>query len=301
MSKRAYVPGERHHWWPMSLSKRWTNTDGLIHRLDTCGKITASAPTNTACISNGHNIRLDGPWNTTFEQVFERPDANFPLVVNYLEKLITSHAIDASTNQLGFFPHVVDDAQLELLIECLVSLAVRSPKFRDQAIGTARSVRKEVPETEHKNLSAANIHQTYIGLKQNLSGRGKFLLIFSRGREFIFGDGFYNNIRVGSMHTLGARILVPLTPSLTVLYASPMQYKVEPRLVTLEADDDLLELLNLTVQVYSKDYLYFRNEKPIPTDYFSRREYLIYRNEDPINALVARIPGIIPYGRPLVF
>ena len=129
-------------------------------------------------------------------------------------------------------------------------------------------------------------------LKQSLSERGKFLLIFTRDREFIFGDGFYNNINVGSMHTFDARILVPLTPELTVLYASPMEYLVDPRLVTLEADEDLLELLNFTVQAYSKDYLYFKSEMPNLTEDFTRREHLIYREGDPIKALVKRIPGI---------
>jgi hypothetical protein len=125
-----------------------------------------------------------------------------------------------------------------------------------------------------------------------IRGDGKFLVCFSEAKEFIYGDGSYNNLNISSQHLSNARILLPLTPKIAVLYALPREYIVEPRLATLEASDELVSLINETTQIYSKECLFFRFERPHLSDHFVRREHLLYSEEDPILALVQQIPGV---------
>jgi hypothetical protein len=238
MSKRALIPGERHHWWPKSLSQHWTDAEGMISRIDTEGKVSRSKPTATARISDGHNIRIAPPWDTTFEQYFDRPDSSFPDVTNLLKFLVASHRERASVKESGHCVHACKESDLQCLCECLVSLAVRSPKFRQGILATAQYVRSHVPKEEHKRLIAANLWQTYSLIIRNKLGGGKFLVLFSGSKEFIFGDGFYHNLSHNSQYMFGCRILLPLTPKITVLYVLPMEYMTEPRLVTQEASDD---------------------------------------------------------------
>ncbi len=292
MVNRKFISGERHHWWPKSLSKFWTDDEGRISRIDTKGKISRPTPTSIARITDGHNFKLGSPWNSTFEQVFDCPDGNFPPVVELLESLVKDHRNSAPIGQLGFCPQRCEDLDLQTLCECLVSLAVRSPKFRQGVVSFVKHIRSNIKREEHKPLIAANMKQTYNQIMINASGHGKFLVAFSDNKEFIFGDGFYHNISCGSQYMINTRILIPLTPKIIVLYANPMEYMVEPRLVTLEADDDLVELLNQTIQIYSKDCLFYRYQQPELTDEFLRSEHLVYANDDPIKALVERIPGV---------
>lgn len=249
MTNRPFISGERHHWWPKSLSRFWTDEKGLISRIDAGGKISRSTPTATARISDGHNLRLGSPWDITFEQEFDRPDSSFSPVVALLESLVKDHCNSTAIDQSGFCAHTYEESDLQTLCECLVSLAVRLPKFRQGIVRFVEHIRSNVQKTEQKPLIAANMRQTYSFMKENVSGRGKFLVIFSNAKEFIFGDGFYHNISNGSQYMFNARVLVPLTPRIAVLYAAPMEYMVEPRLVTIKADENLVVLFNETIQI----------------------------------------------------
>ena len=292
MANRPLIPGERHHWWPKSLSQYWTDDEGLISRIDTEGKISRSTPIATARISDGHNIRLGSPWDTTFEQDFDRPDSSFPRVVALLESLVEVHFQCGPTQESGYCAHACEESDLNTLCECLVSLAVRSPKFRQGVVGFVQYVRSSVPKEELKRLIAINMRQTYSLIIENSLGHGKFLVLFSNSGEFIYGDGFYHNLSSGSQHMSNSRILIPLTPRIAVLYAMPTEYMVEPRLVTLEAGDEMVSMVNETVQIYSKECLFYRFEQPGLTDYFLRREHLEYSSKDLIETLVEQIPGV---------
>ncbi len=287
--KRPLIPGEGHHWWPKSLSQYWTDHAGLISRIDTDGKVSRSKPFATGKISDGHNIRLGNGWDTTFEQDFDRPDNNFPIVVNFLESLVRSHCEKTSLEKSCQCAHACTESDLQQLCECLVSLAVRSPHFRHRILRTALDALNNVPKERHKILIGANVMQAYRRLIGNNLGRGKFLVLFSRSKEFIFGDGFYSH-NLTSMSS-GCRILVPLTPLIAVLYILPGAYMVNPRLVTQEAIDEVIPIINETVQVYSKECLFYRFERPFLSEHFLRREHLYYSNGDPVEMLIEQMPG----------
>lgn len=122
---------------------------------------------------------------------------------------------------------------------------------------------------------------------------GKIRFFFSESSEFIFGDGFYHNISIdGVCCEPDIRILVPLTPNLTVLYVRPMAYMVEPKLMTRLASHELVMRVNETVQIYSKEYLFYRSEKPTLSKHFFTREHLIFSGADPIDQLIDSIPGV---------
>ncbi|KFI23841.1 hypothetical protein HW44_01505 [Nitrosococcus oceani] len=291
MAHRPFIPGERHHWWPKSLSQFWIDNNGLVSRIDHLGKVCCSSPTKTARISDAHNLRFGPSLDSTFEQQFDRPDGAFPRVVKLLECLIAAHR--SASNPLDHFQaHTCADSDLKILAECLVSLVVRSPHFRQNIAALVDCIRSNVRKKEYKPLIAANIYQTYSTISKNIRKDGKFLILYSDDKEFIYGDGTYNNIAISSSDPSCISMLLPLTPSITVLYALPMEYMVEPRIVTLKANGNIVNLINQTTQIYSKEYLFFRFEQPTVSEYFLRREHLQYTNDDPILALIRQIPGV---------
>lgn len=293
----------RHHWWPKSLSQYWTDEKGHIHRIDCDGKDVPSTPQTLARISGGHNIVFDNPspWDESFESYFDRPDGNFPTVVRWLEEIVASH-IPAKKNQAGpyFCPHECGDDDLLRLFECMLSLAIRSPRFRSGAVQFAESLRGSIEKSEQKRLAAANLRQSYSILTNDLWADGKYVLffiperkrIFSKRLEFIFGDGFYHNLNVATQNLFGVKMLLPLTPSIAVLHTRPMQYNPAPRLMTSIADPNLVKLFNETMQIYSKDCLFYRSAKPKLSEHFTTGEYLRFDRFDPIDELIHTIPGV---------
>ena len=297
MSNQHLIPGERHHWWPKSLSKFWTDNKGMINRVDAEGNISRSNPTGTGRISDGHNIRLNSPWDTRFEGYFDRPDRNFPHIVNWLESLVNLHRNSDVSSDEVYCAHSYNEDELQPLCEGLISLAIRSPNFRQGILRRIERVRSSLPKDEHKTLIAANLMQTYSLVTQNALGRGKFLILFSDSSEFIYGDGIYHNLNSCGQYLSNCRILAPLTPRMAVLYVTPMEYFTEPRIVTRRADEATVSTVNETVQVYSKECLFYRFDKPNLGEHFLQREHLVYSGGDPVETLIADIPGIRTRGR----
>ena len=59
--------------------------------------------------------------------------------------------------------------------------------------------------------------------------RGRWAVLFSDEREFIAGDGFLHNFPA-SQDALnsGLKLVLPILPTATIVYMSPMQYPTEP-------------------------------------------------------------------------
>ncbi len=269
----------------------------MINRIDTEGRISRSSPTGTGRISDGHNIRLNSPWDTGFEGYFDRPDRNFPHIVNWLDSLVNSHRNSDVSSHEVYCAHPCNEDDLQLLCEGLISLAMRSPKFRQSILRSIEFVRSSLCKEEKKTLIAANLMQTYSLVTQNPLGRGKFLILFSDSAEFIYGDGIYHNLSSWGQYLSNCRILAPLTPRMAVLYVMPMEYFTEPRIVTRRADEATVSTVNETVQVSSKECLFYRFDKPTLGEHFLQREHLVYSGGDPMETLIADIPGVRTRGR----
>lgn len=295
---RKLLLGEKHHWWPKSLSKFWTDSNGLIGRVDSGGKVSRSRPKNSARIADGHNIRFGSQWDQTFEQMFDSPDSKFPSLVEELETLVEFHR-NAQCSSLDFLPHVDNDPIISKTIECMLSLVVRSPSFRQDVALLINSVRTTCRSEECEPFIAANLYSAYSLLKPQTSAEGKFLIIWSPEKEFLYGDGIYNNLSISSQSLNNARILVPMTPNIAVLYALPIESTVLPKLFSIESNDNLHSLINLTTQIYSKNCLFFRRDRPELSEHFLRGEHLRYDIEDPVEHLVRQIPRVKYHSRQL--
>jgi hypothetical protein len=104
-------------------------------------------------IGNGHHVRLGKPdeptvWDTSFEADFQRADDNFPTVIRWLEGLDrTKHSFQTKLRD-RFKPVNGADAELAMLAEGIVSLAVRSPMNREAAVSVVERHRGPLPERE---------------------------------------------------------------------------------------------------------------------------------------------------------
>lgn len=304
LRKRQLRRGEKHHWWPIALSQFWTDDDGYIQRLDTQGNATKSSPRKIGRISDAHNFYLEEPssWDQTFEHLFDQPDHNFPNLIDWLYELVEEHKSSIGSQDLPtHFPHHCDSEKLQIMSDCLISLVVRSPNFRSGIAGLVQNISEGVGKAELKQLIALNLQESYQQLTKCHHGDGKTMVLFSSAQEFIFGDGFYNNLTGPSQSSVFSRILVPLTPELAVLSVYPMQYNPDPPLFTRKADSEVVALVNETVQVYSRDNLFFRSQKPELSDHFYKRQHLAYASGDPIKDLIANIPGVGFGARNLLF
>lgn len=191
-----------------------------------------------------------------------------------------------------FMPVTVEDEWLSMLVESIVSLAVRSPMNREAAVSVAEYYRGPLPERERNTLITMNMRHSHKEAVKQIGIRGKYVAIYSSGRELIFGDGFYHNIRspVNSMHS--PKILVPLTPNIAVLFVRPMAYTTMPRFLTLAIDADEAKNLNHAVQVYARDKIYYRSEKPEVCDAYVQGKHLEYSSpNNPIENLISFVPG----------
>jgi len=286
LNKRKVIKGEKHHWWPKGLSKYWEDKRGGVHRIDHKGEVISSKSKEFGKISDGHNILFEreSPWDSTIEHYFDVPDGNIQKAVNWLASF--KKKVDTE-NETEYLCLASEDENLDVLRECIVSLVVRSPKYRNAQNSFVESLRGALDKSESKRLIAANINQKYKTLVQNSKGCGKFAILFSEKREFIFGDGFYSNINAVTEHLFGVKVLIPMTPHIAVVWASPMACRSTPKLISIEANEEVVEVVNNSVQVYAKEYLFYRTQQPNLIEDFMSGEHRVYgRQGDPVDRLI---------------
>lgn len=141
-------------------------------------------------------------------------------------------------------------------------------------------------------LNMRDSHQRTVSL---IGTKGKFVILYSPSREFIFGDGFCHNIRSPVQFQLhDPKILVPITPEISVLYARPRQYATEPRLFTFVLKPEEADVLNSAVQIYSRNCIFYRSEKPTIIPDYAGGEHMSYADiNNPVDTLIHAIPGVI--------
>ena len=289
---------ERHHWWPKCISRRWANGEGTVTWLRPDGQERRARPDAFGVIGNGHFIKLGNkpteitPWDQNFETEFQNADDRFPAVIKWLEGLDYEPRVGASWRG-RFLPQSSSDALFGHMVESLTSLAIRSPMTREACVSIAEHFRGPLPERERNKLITANMRDMHRRALEAFGVRGKATAISSPAAEFIFGDGFYHNITSPSMPPSAPRILVPITPSLAVLYAIPMQYTVEPRLSTLVIDAQEAEELNQVVQVYARQMLFYRSAKPNLIEEYRVGKHLQFSSSrNIIEMIVHDMPGV---------
>ena len=298
----AKLKSALHHWWPRGVSKNWADGNDFVYRLSPDGEVRQAPPERFGAIHGGHHIKLSHieggttDWDESFEEVFDKADRNFPGVIDWLKGL-DRPTENGSSSHTRFHTVAAHEERLRVLVECLVSLAVRSPMNREAAASVAEYLRGPLQRRERNNIIAFNMRNYQRTVADSIGARGKFVILFSPDREFIFGDGFFHNITSPPMAPWAPRLLAPLTPEMSVLHVIPGRYMEAPRLMTTVLSKGETKFLNDTVQVYSKEELFFRSERPRITEHFRNAQHLRYTGHDHwIERLICTIPGVIPFG-----
>ena len=250
---------------------------------------------------NGHHIKLAQnaeefcPWDENFEAEFQSADAKFPFVLDWIETLDRCGPPFDAPIVKRITPIDVTADQTGDLLECAISLAVRSPRYRETAVALAEEMRGPIPKRERNALIGANIRFAQRNAVRNIRLGGKAMLIFSPEREFIFGDGFFHNLPIQGEHWHHPKIFAPLTPSMAVLFVRPTQYRQLPRLVTLMASPEEVDELNFSTRVYARNALFYRTEKPNVGEEFTCAKHQVFADHrHAINELCYKIPGVPP-------
>lgn len=139
----------------------------------------------------------------------------------------------------------------------------------------------------------ANMRHSLDNLIKTFCGSGKAVAIFSPERELVFGDGFFTNVSPPEQYILRSRAIVPLTPSLAVLIQKPSSYVVEPNLLTLVVNRQEADELNRIVQIYARDAVFYRSERPSILPEFARAEHLSFADDRNFaDRLCYMVPGV---------
>lgn len=298
---------ERHHWWPRCVSRLWAAEDGCTVWIKPDGSEIRVPPDKLGMIGNGHHIKLGNtsggstPWDSSFEDEFDVADSNFPSVISWLEGLDRKPITNSDLRQ-RFIPQPATEEELCALTECVVSLAVRGPMNREASVSLAEKLRGPLSERERNALIGLNMRSSQRLIADSIGARGKFAVLFTSGREFIFGDGFFHNVKAVVNAPFNPKILAPITPTISVIVSRPMSFSVEPRLSTIVLSDEDVDRCNHAVQVYSRKALFYRSDKPLLDEAFTRGKHLEYALPDnPIDTLFNAIPGVPPRDTSLDF
>lgn len=302
------LKSERHHWWPECVSQYWADDESGVHWLLPDGQIRRSTPNNFGVIGNGHHIKLGSDpaigsvWDESYEHEFNTADTNFPSIIEWLNSLDRCNPPFDAPIAERIRQQSVEDSQFGVLIECLISLAVRSPMHREQSVSLAEHLRGPLPEQARNSLIGANSRRTLKNAIRGMGSRGKAMVIYSPEREFIFGDGFFHNLTVNGEHWHNPKMLVPLTPWLSVLFVQPTRYMTEPRLVTVVSSPTETDGLNFAIKVYARNNLFFRSEKPDVGDEYTCGRHMIFADHrNSVDQFIHHIPGIPPRDTSLDF
>jgi hypothetical protein len=299
------LKSERHHWWPECVSSHWAAKDGTTGWIKPDGTSIRVPPKNLGLIGNGHHIKLSRHpgdsthWDTSFEREFDAADSNFPKIISWLSSLNCDYKPSQKLRD-RFLEQLPDDDVLRKLTECVVSLAVRGPMTRKASVSLADRLRGSIPKKEREALIGLNMRNSQRTISDSIGSNAKFAVLFSQGKEFIFGDGFFHNLT--AVTPMVPKILAPITPNLSVIVTRPASFTVLPRLSTIVLTEDEVNQCNHAVQVYSCQAIYFRNHQPDVVEAFTCNEHRKYTDPDnPIDNLLCSIPGIPPRDRSLDF
>lgn len=278
MRSKKPLKSAAHHWWPRTLAGYWADEEQMVSMIRHNGSVHRSQPGAYGAITNAHHIKLDSPFDTSFECEFDQADTEIHSLVRWVGDItqpITS-TNDPLVMRISAQPLARD--HLHRLSRITASLLARSPMARNLialGIETFRdefSVSSEKPE---KHLIAANQQPLYQAFYKSMTECGRWALLYSREVEFISGDGFYHNFMLENHPPQsGRKLILPILPNLAIAYMFPQGYPSQPRMVSIHLSQYEVDYINEVTQVYAKNVLFFRKQKPIVTEAFSKNKHL---------------------------
>lgn len=290
-----------HHWWPKCVSRQWEGEDGKVGRMKPDGTFRRIPSDQLGAIGNGHLGKFGDAggcattaWDFTFEQEFSNADSQFPDMISWLRSL-KPLTTGEKAPQARFHAQAATDRQLRAVTECAVSLIVRSPMNRDAFASLPERLGLPTSVPMRNAVIGMNMRGKQRTFSDAIGAAGKFAVLFSPGREFIFGDGCFNNLDGAIDPPYLPKMLVPLTPEIALIICRPFQYLVEPRISSIVLTDDEVRHCNHAIQVYSRSEIFFRSEPPLLDSAFTCGERQRYAHPDnPVDVLMRAIPGIPP-------
>jgi hypothetical protein len=268
---------KNHHWWPQCVSKEWFNRNGILYHLRSDGTIIEQTNTKSfGAINHGHTFKLGNnqstPWDQNFENFFDNADNIFPSILNWLKEL-NYQATDNSSNifngsnefKTRFTSQPITQQQFDNLMECILSLVVRSPRFRNTIKSNVEHCRSDLGFSDPNPGNAIvnlNLRDALGKFVDGINGRGKLAVLFSPKTDFIFGDGFYHTYTDSSNAPHNPKILIPLLPNICVFFTKPLIYSTEPRMVTIGINADETKFINELTMIYSGREIFYRSQKP---------------------------------------
>lgn len=213
------------------------------------GTVHRAPPGAFGAITNAHHMKMGGPWDSTFEPIFNEPDNEMAGFVQWLATLEASLTVHDQPMIERILPQPFPDERAAQIARVTASLLARSPSIRASIKRTTEYFRRDfglADPTADKTLIAANQRGLYDAYRKRMM-HGRWAILFSDEREFIAGDGFLHNFPA-SQDALnsGLKLVLPILPTATIVYMSPMQYPSEPRLVTLRLSAEEVERLKET-------------------------------------------------------
>ena len=147
-----------------------------------------------------------------------------------------------------------------------------------------------------KNLIAASLHGNHEVFTRIIDTGGRFVALISEGPEFIWGDGFLHNFVASSVPPLSPLCIVPILPTATVLFTKRHSFCVQPELVIMRLGKDEVAFFNEIVQIYSRNYIFFRKDKPQITEHFATHEHLEfeYHSHEWLDCLIESAASFFP-------
>ena len=263
--KQKPLKTELHHWWPRTLAEHWAAGDGMVSVIRPNGTVHRAPPGAFGAITNAHHMKMGGPWDSTFEPIFNEPDNEMAAFVQWLATLEASLATPDRPMVERILPQPFPEERAAQIARVAASLLARSPSIRASIKRTTEYYRRGFGLADpiaDKTLIAANQRGLYDAYRKRMM-HGRWAILFSDEKEFIAGDGFLHNFPA-SQDALnsGLKLVLPILPTATIVYMSPIQYPSEPRLVTLRLGADEVERLNAITQVYASGFLFYRDDKP---------------------------------------
>lgn len=276
---RKPLKTELHHWWPRTLAEHWTAADGMVSVIRPTGEVRRSQPGSFGAITNAHHMKIGGPWDSTFEPLFNQPDNEMSDFVRWLGTLNAS-LVDCEKPMLErIAPEAVSGERLQQIARITASLLARSPTVRNSIRLGADEFRREygLPKAD-KTLIALNQRGLYDAYRRRMESSGRWAILFSDEKEFIAGDGFLHNFPASEVGiNSGKKLVLPILPTAAIVYMLPMQYPSDPRVVTIRMSRAEVASLNDIVQVYASDFLFFRDEEPVLTEDFRIGRHRIFK------------------------
>jgi len=254
------------------------------------GEVFDGGARSWGAINDGHNYIHEKGEKSHYDFEFESAfciDGSFNSLIEKIELCVSNNRGDdfAAINDF-------DPEDLDTILKYIASLVIRSPHYREQAASIMEltpSIKRD--NADKKNLIALNLSGKYEILVEALKGTGKFVFFYTDSNDFIFGDGFYQNISLNPISQISYRILVPLTPSIAILYIKPHSYNPEPRLFVKKANNEIVKLVNDMVEIYSKDFLFFVGDQPGTSNWFDDHNHY-YADYEEVDDLFASVPGV---------